>query len=231
MKRKILIVVYIILIFATIKLLYNNIENNILIDKYKNGEYSENEAKALTNFDFSQKYVANYNYGNILYNNGEYEKAIEQYDNALDGFIPKDKECNIRINYALSICKTVQVDEDDANSIEEAIEKYESAIDILTEKGCANRNDSNGHNEKAQQLKEDIQKEIDRLKKLQQNEQENDEEQDEDEEEKEKDQNEENIQNAIQDIKQSATQRQREIETYFKNYGSNYNYGRIQKNW
>ena len=231
MKRKILIVVYIILIFATIKLLYNNIENNILIDKYKNGEYSENEAKALTNFDFSQNYVANYNYGNILYNNGEYEKAIEQYDNALDGFIPKDKECNIRINYALSICKTVQVDEDDANSIEEAIEKYESAIDILTEKGCANRNDSNGHNEKAQQLKEDIQKEIDRLKKLQQDEQEDNEEQDEDEEEKENDQNEENIQNAIQDIKQGATQRQREIEAYFKNYGSNYDYSRIQKNW
>ena len=233
MKRKILVVIiYIILIFATIKLLYNNITNNILIDKYKNGEYAENEAKALTNFDFSQNYVANYNYGNILYNNGEYEKAIEQYDNALEGFVPKDKECNIRINYALSICKTVQVDENDANSIEEAIEKYQSAVDILTEKGCANKNDSNGHNSKAQTLKEDIEREIERLKKLQQEGQQEEENNDDNQDgEGNKNPNEEEIENKIQDIKQSATQRQRQIETQFRNYGSNYDYSRIQKNW
>ena len=234
MKKKILIILYIILILATLKLIYNKITNNILINKYENGEYSEKDAKDLTFLDFSQTYVADYNYGNVLYNNGYYERAIEQYQKALDGFVPKYKECNIRINYALAICKTVKIDEDDPNSIEKAIEKYQTAIDVLTEEECAHRNDSNGHNKKAQKLKEDIEKEIERLKKLQQNEQPNNDEEennDQDDQAENKNPEEEQISNKIQDIKQNATQRQREIESYFKNYGSNYDYSKIQKNW
>lgn len=236
MKKKILIILYIILILATLKLLYNKITNNILISKYENGEYSEKYAKDLTFLDFSQTYVADYNYGNVLYNNGYYERAIEQYQKALDGFVPRYKECNIRINYALAICKTVKIDEDDPDSVEKAIQKYQTAIDVLTEEECAHKNDSNGHNKKAQKLKEDIEKEIEKLKNSQQNEQQNNnnddnENDDQDNQEGTKNPEEEQISNKIQDIKQSATQRQREIETYFKNYGSNYDYSKIQKNW
>ena len=98
MKRKILIGIYIILILILIKLSYNTIVNSVLISKYNEGQYSENQAKLLTYMNFTQSYVANYNYGNILYQNGEYESAIEEYAKALKGIIPKDKECNIRIN-------------------------------------------------------------------------------------------------------------------------------------
>ena len=66
MKRKIFII-YIILICLTLKLIYNIVLNNILINRYNNGEYSEVQAKILTVANFPQSYVANYNYGNILY--------------------------------------------------------------------------------------------------------------------------------------------------------------------
>ena len=79
MKRKIVIVIYIILILISFKLLYNIGTNSRLINKYNNGEYTDNLARNLTYFNFLQRYVANYNYGNILYQKGEYESAIEEY--------------------------------------------------------------------------------------------------------------------------------------------------------
>lgn len=227
MKKNILITIYVILIFITLKFLYNSLFNGILIDKYNKGEYSDSEAKALTFLNFTESYIANYNYGNILYQNGEYEKAIEQYEKSLKGIIPKDKECKIRINYALAICKTVQVDENDQNSIQSAIEKYESAIEILTQKGCANKNDNNGHNTQAETLKKDIQKEIDRLKQLRKKEQNN---KDDEQEKDSKSTEEEKIENKIQDIKENATQKQRETESQFKS-DSKYDYNRTEKNW
>ena len=227
MKRKVLIAICIVIILITFKLLFNILVNSILINKYNNGEYSESHAQILTVLNFPQSYVANYNYGNILYQNGKFEEAKEEYKNALNGIVPKEEECNIRINYALAICKTVQVDEENQNSIQKAIEQYESAIDILTEKGCASKNDNNGHNRQAQILKQDIQKEIDRLKKLQK--------QNNNEEEQNNNKNEEQIEtieNKIQNIKQEAIQEQREVESRNKNYNNyNFTYDRIQKNW
>ena len=228
MKRKVVIVIYIILILITLKMMYSVLINSILINNYNKGKYSDSQAKMLTFLNFPESYIANYNYGNILYQNGEYEKAIEQYKKSLKGFIPKNKECNIRINYALAICKTVSVNEKDQTSIKNAIEKYESAIEILTQKGCANKNDNRGHNQKAEQLKKDIQKEIDRLKKLQEN---NSDENDNNEEKEDKTKEDiDNVEEKIQNIKEIATQEQRELENKYKNYG-NLDYNRVQKNW
>ena len=165
MKKKIIVTFYIVMICVTIKLLSNIFLNNRLIEKYNNGDYSESTARSLTFLNIFQRYIAHYNYGNILYKNGKYEEANIEYENALKESIPKYQECSIRINYALSICKTVQLDESNQESIEKAIEIYESAIDVLIQDGCANKNDDNGHSEDAEQLKKDIQKEIERLKK------------------------------------------------------------------
>ncbi len=228
MKRKVLIVIYIILILITLKLLSNVLINSILINNYNKGKYSDSQAKALTFLNFPERYIANYNYGNILYQKGEYEKAIEKYAKSLKGFIPKNKECNIRINYALAICKTVSVNEKDQSSINNAIEKYESAIEILTKKGCANKNDDNGHSQKAETLKKDIQKEIDRLKKLQKN---NSNENDNDEEDEDKNKDDiDNVEEKIKNIKENATQEQRNTENEYKNYGND-DYNKVQKNW
>lgn len=227
MKKKVLIIIYVILILITLKLFYNMLIDNVLISNYNNGKYSENQAKMLTFLNFSQPYIANYNYGNVLYKNGEYEQAIEKYKKALKGIVPKNKECNIRINYALSICKTVSVNEKDQNSINNAIEKYESAIQILTEKGCADKDDNNGHNKKAEQLKEDIQKEINRLKNLQ----EHDSNTNKDNDEKNKtEENVDTIEEKIQEVKENATKDQRKTENDYKNFGD-FDYNRVKKNW
>lgn len=209
MKKKVLITLYILLILLNVKLFYNTIINNSIISQYNKGKYSEKTAKTLTNFNFPQSYIAYYNYGNILYQNGKYTEAIEEYKKALAKRSPKEKECKIRINCALAICKTVQVDEKDQNSITNAIKTYESAIEVLTQKGCANKKDNNGHSQEAQKLKNDIQKEIDRLKKLQQSEQNKDDDKNEEEEKKDK---EETIEEKIQEIREEAKKEQRKDE-------------------
>lgn len=229
MKRKIWIVILIITIIIILKLLYNSLTNSILINKYNEGQYLENYAKALTQFNLTQKYVANYNYGNILYQKGEYKKAIEEYKKALEGIVPKYKECDIRINYTLSMCNTVNVDEKSQDSIKKAIGVYKEAIDVITENGCANKNDNNGHNQKAEQLKKDIQKEINRLEKLQENENKNNQENDEKQQENKTKEDIQTIEDKIKQIKEDATKEQREVENEYKNYGKEYK--SVEKNW
>ena len=228
MKRKILIIIiYAILILLTLKFLYNIVINNTLKREYDIGEYNISRAKSLTFLNFPEGYIANYNYGNILYQIGKYEDAINQYNEALEKRVPKDKECNIRINCALAICSTVEVNEKNQSSIQNSIEKYETAIEVLTENGCANKDDNNGHNKQAQILKNDIQKEIDRLKKLQKKKQNNS-------NKSEKDikspKIEERIESSIQNEKEKAMQEQREIENLYK-YFNDFDDERPKKNW
>lgn len=228
MKRKILIIINIILLLIMLKLTFSMVINNILISNYKDGEYSEEYAKMLNYLNFPESYIAYYNYGNILYQNGEYDSAIEEYSKALNGNVPKYKECNIRINNALSICKTVQVDEKNQDSIKNAIEKYESALDVLTEKGCANKENNNGHSQKAEQLKKDIKKEIDRLKRIKKDEKSEEDKEDEQKETNTKDDS-GTIEEQIQNIKEEAINDQREIESTYKYFNKDFN--TKEKNW
>lgn len=218
MKRKIAIVIYIFLITLALIFLCSIAINNIVIKSYNKGQYLENQAELLTYINFQKSYVANYNYGNILYQNGEYEKAIEEYKKALKTVFSFEKECTIRINYALSICKTVQVNETNQESISNAIETYESAIEVLTE------NDCDTYNQDAKTLKEDIQAEIDRLKSLQTD----TENKQDDNEQSEEENNEEDIEEKIQNIKEEAIELQREKESTTSNYNKSYSTG---KNW
>lgn len=221
MKRKIFIALYVILIIIMLNLIFINIENNFIINNYKNGKYLQKQAKLLTNITFQKSYISNYNYGNILYQNGEYEKAIIEYKKALETVTSSEKDCKIRINCALAICQSIQVDESSQESITKAIETYENAIEILTEKYC------NNHNQDAKKLKEDIEKEIERLKKIQKN---TDDKNDEDKkEEKEQPKNEENIEEKIQNIKEDAMKEQRETESTYKDFNQKYRDG--GKNW
>lgn len=230
MRKKVLIAIYIVFILFTLKLLYSFVANSVLISKYDEGEYNMSQAKSLTYINFPQSYVSYYNYGNVLYQNGEYEKAISNYELALKAKAPKDKRCSIRINYALALCKTVQVDEKDQDSIKSAIKVYESAIGVLTEEGCANKSNSNGHSAKAERLKKDIQKEIDRLKKLQE-EQGADSSDDENEENNNNSQKKtETIEEKIQGIKEEATKDQRDTESLYESFGKEFrNFDK--KNW
>ena len=219
MKRKILIVVYILLIGITLEWIFTMVTNSRIVSNYHKGNYLKNQAKVLTYLKFPQKYVASYNYGNILYQMGEYEEAIEEYNKALEGIVPKEKECSIR----------VEVKEQDQDSIKNAIKTYESAIDLLTQNGCAGKEDMAGHSQKAEQLKKDIQKEIDRLKqKLDQEEDEQDKENQEEQQEKKKE-NVDPIEEKLQDIKKDAIKDQREVENQYKQYKRDED--RPKKNW
>ncbi len=232
MKKSIFIIVYVLTILILIKLLFNTITNTILINKYKDGDYSEQTAYALTMLNFPEGYVADYNLGNILYKKGDYNGAIEQYKKALDRNVPKRKECSIRINYALSICNMVHVDENNNESIENAIKEYEKAIDILTKQDCAN-DEGNGHSKNAQQLKEDIEKEIERLKELLNNNKENpndDQNDDPNNDDNKDDKKNKEIEDKIKDIKSDAIKQQREKEESGKNLGKKYN-NHSNKNW
>lgn len=230
MKRKILIAIYIILILFTLKILYNTVTNSILLGKYSDGEYDTRQAERLTYINFLEKYVAYYNYGNILYQNGEYESAISNYKLALSCVAPKNKRCNIRINCALAMCKTVQVDEKNQDSIKSAIKTYEFAIDVLTEEGCANKSDSNGHSLKAERLKKDIQKEIDKLKKLQEQQNSDNSDENNNEENNKSQEKTETIEQKIQSIKEDATKDQRDVEYLYNNYGKDFTF-HDNKNW
>ena len=171
-------------------------------------------------------------YGNVFYNQGQYLYAVAQYEKALKSNVPKYKECKIRINEALAICKTVSVDESNMDSVKNAIKKYELAISVLTEKGCANKNDDNGHSKDAEQLKKDIQKEIDRLKEiLKQNNEEPDEGDDDSEEEQEtpKEMKEDSVEQKIQQTKEDALKKQRTVED--QNANSKTKFTIKNKNW
>ncbi len=167
MKKKILLAALCIVVVILLKLICDYVLNTIQVNSYKEEKYNADLAQLVATLNFNKSRVANYNYGNVLYQKGDYEGAIEQYKNALNTIVPSREECDIRVNYALAICKTVKLekeDETDEAKVQEAIKKYESAIDVLVAVECAHRNDNNGHDKDAQQLKNDIQKEIDRLK-------------------------------------------------------------------
>lgn len=227
MKKKVLIVIYIVLIVITLKLFYNIILNWTLINKYNNNIYSDGNAKALSILNIIEPYVANYNYGNILYKKGDYNSAIEKYKVALKGWVPKNNEAKIRINYALAICKTVNLDKNDEQSINNAIKIYESAIDVLD----VYINKYGNDNEDVNQLKKDIEDEIEKLKKSDKSK--DSDEKNESEQREEEGSNEtddvQKIENKIQEIKQDATKDQKEVERKYQNITKDYNIRK--KNW
>ena len=101
-------------------------------------------------------YMLWYNHGNDLYNKGDYTEAISAYDIALDLFPTKYKECKIRINMALAMLKKITPDYD----INTRLEVLNIAREVLTDDGCAGKEDDNGHSKEAEKLKKDIDREI-----------------------------------------------------------------------
>jgi len=199
------------------------------MSKYENGEYSENLVKILKVINFPESYVAPYNYGNLLYQQGKYSKAVNQYNIALQSRPPKEKECSIRINKALCILKSVDLEE---KTLEDNIEILYKAREILCEKGCANTDNSNGHSKKAEKLKEEIDDLIEELKEKKEGKEEPEEkkkdkpenpEKEKEKEEKNKEELEKRQQEAEQERKKELQKATELDEPIYSNYG--------KKNW
>lgn len=227
--KKIIIILYVVMAVVLISLGVNYYSNEKWIEKYEEGKFETNQLSFL---GFTQPYIAPYNKGNMYYELGEYELAIEQYEKAIQKHPSKRKECDIRINMALAIIAPIDEDifengsienEDDGKSeIDKAIDILERASDVLTKKDCANEK-GKGHSKKAQKLYDEIQEMIKKLKEekeqkkdqldessesnTKEDSQEDSSENDEDKDEQDKQTNEEkqDVKDKLKDLQEQAT--------------------------
>ena len=88
-------------VFAIVLLLLmaNEYGNEHMIDRYQKHHYEENQLAML---GILQPYIAPYNLGNVYYQRGEYEQAVESYQKALAYQPPEGADCMIRINLVLA---------------------------------------------------------------------------------------------------------------------------------
>ncbi len=215
MKKTLLILIIIEIVIVIIFLRFACVFfiNERFLINYRKEKYNINSIKILAFANFSESYIYHYNQGNLFYKNGKYKEAINEYYKALEKYIPKGKECSIRINLALAKIATIE----DINSEEDRqknIDTLLSARNVLCEKGCANSNDNNGHSEEAEKLKQDIDKLLEKLQNPDKNEEEKEENKQQQEEEKKekKDENDKKKEELKKRQKEAIQERQKEIE-------------------
>lgn len=161
--KKICTTIWGLLICCLVCLVTNFFANEIFVKNYKNGTYKENKLSAL---GFAEPYISYYNEGNLCYQKRNYESAIKAYQTALSRYPSKQRECNIRINLALSMIATIDSSQLTGQELEQAIATLKEAKKVLCEQGCA-AEDGNGHSRDAQTLKEDIDRFLAELKNKQ----------------------------------------------------------------
>lgn len=132
--------------------------SGVLFLGYSGNEKAIREKKVNTfkEIGFMEPYVAPYNEGNLAFEQKKYDEAVRLYQKALEYNVPKERECKVRINLALAMVTPIDEDYIAQNNVDECISTLRSAIDVLTEKGCADCDGKEGHNKDATQLKKDI---------------------------------------------------------------------------
>lgn len=165
--KKIAIAVWIVTALFLAILVVNYYGNRRLIERYGEGIYQQNELGFL---GFTQPYINHFNRGNIFFQLGDYTKAKQEYQSALN-LKPEDPyDCKVRVNYALSYVKPIDPDKITEDNYEDVIDICETAKSILSEKGCATEN-NDGHYYAAQKLYNEINEFIESLKNQFENEQ------------------------------------------------------------
>ncbi len=156
MKRYLLISIIIVSIIL-LKFIITYIINASIMNDYDKGKYNRSLGNLLYIGNVNERYIAYYNNGNLLYQNGEYEKAIQNYKRALSMRHPMNKkDCKIRINLVLAMLNTFDLEDLDEDKINRILGILSDAKDILTEKKCAGKYLDNGHNADAETLKKEI---------------------------------------------------------------------------
>lgn len=140
------------------------LSNHNFVEAYNRGQYNTRQEEGLLTLNIPEGYVPYYNLGNAYYRMGDYNSAIGYYNQALLQHPAEPKDCQIRINLALAMLKTIDFyGLNTQEKIDTALFMLYKARDVLTEHGCASEEGHDGHNEDAQQLKEDIDRLIEQL--------------------------------------------------------------------
>ncbi len=165
----------ILLLVITVMLARRLIVNHDYVYAYGNGDYKTEQEESLLTLNFPESFVPYYNLGNASYKYGDYNAAISYYTKALENYPPEGRDCKIRINLALALCDTIDFYHlDTQDKVDTALFILYKARDVLLEKGCAvNEQGQVGHDADAQQLKEDIDKMIEKLENPDKNQQNN----------------------------------------------------------
>lgn len=157
--RKVLTFIYLFILIVFLKLVITFVINEMYISKYNKGDYDKNLVKSLFVLNFSERYIAYYNYGNLLYQIGYFEDAINEYNKALKLKVPEDRVCDIRINLSLSMTNLVN----DNMDKEEQIKLLEEAQKVLYEDDCADPNGGGGSSSDAEELDEKLEEKQDEI--------------------------------------------------------------------
>ena len=160
MLKKIAIAVWLVTALFLGILVLNYFGNRKLIERYGEGVYQQNELGFL---GFTQPYINHFNRGNVFFKLGDYTKAKQEYQSALN-LKPEDPyDCKIRVNYALSYVKPIDTKKITKDNYKDTIEICETAKSILSDKDCATEN-NDGHYYAAQKLYNEINNFIQDLK-------------------------------------------------------------------
>ncbi|MCQ2516485.1 MAG: tetratricopeptide repeat protein [Saccharofermentans sp.] len=161
MAKRIIAGLWIVLVLLLGVLLFADISNRNFISNFNNGIYEQNRFGFL---GFWEPHVNHYNRGNLYYSLGDYERAIEEYQEALSTVNGKPYDCMTRINYALSLVVPLDLENVNEDNVDDILAVLYEARDILCENDCARENsDHGGHDSDAQKLKNQIDELIDLL--------------------------------------------------------------------
>ncbi len=161
---KIINVVSIIFALAGLFLGIRFLINVHFVYSYNHGVYRDAEEEFLAKVNIPEGYVPHYNAGNAYYMKEDYDNAISSYKDALESHPTEKKECDIRVNLALAMLHKIDFDHlETEKQISNAVRQLQSARNVLVEKGCADPYGTNGHDPEAEQLKQDIDKMLEKL--------------------------------------------------------------------
>ncbi|MCR5448594.1 MAG: tetratricopeptide repeat protein [Solobacterium sp.] len=151
MKKRIIAAVLLAICSAFILIRYSI--NAVFVNGYHEGRYLDSTESRLLNVNFPQAWLPYYNLGNSAYQQGDYNKAILLYEEALEQDPRHPAACSIRVNLALAMLQKIDFEHDDSESI---VNQLLAARAVLTEDGCAGETEPDGHSAEAEELKKNI---------------------------------------------------------------------------
>ncbi len=164
LKIIVMIVLAVILFVLSFGLFFKMIVNHSFVKAYDEDVYLSENEELLKFVNTPESYLPYYNLGNIAFENTDYNSAVGYYTKALSLFPLGQKECDIRINLALSMCYSIDFQHlETQERIDTALIILYKARDVLLENGWANEDPELVKDEEAQQLKEDIDRMIEKL--------------------------------------------------------------------